>query len=284
MKNKGPLISFLLCWIAPCTPFAGRTIGSRSWFRPPPEVSVLYSSVGPSPAEAIMDFFQTAIRPAKNAEVSKQELLAAVADAKKDGSEAAEERVRTIFKELEAKAPSPPQLLDDPTVAAALDGEWELVYTVAAFGAPGEAARENGVSSGGAAERRGVGGAVNATGLNVDTTGDGVRTTQTFDVVGGRVANDIVKPILGGAAYTRLQVSGPFSRSPANARRADVRFDTLQLSIEGTPIKLTIGWLFPIVYALRPDEKQESWLETTHLSENLRLARGNKGSIFVLGR
>lgn len=250
-----------------------------------------------SPTEALAGLFrgvQEAVGAVtRGPAVVKAELLEAVAAAKDDESEAAEERVRTLFRELEATAPSSPQLLDDPSAAAALDGEWELMYTVAAFGAPGEAAaameaekKESTAASalGAPSKTRGVGGAVNATGLSVDTTGEGTRTTQTFDVQTSRVANDIVKPALGGLAQTRLQVSGPFLRSPANARRADVRFDTLEVSLEGTPLKVTIGWLFPLVYALRPDEKQESWLETTHLSDDLRLARGNKGSIFVLGR
>ena len=173
---------------------------------------------------------------------------------------------------------SSPQLPDDPSSAALLDGEWELIYTVAEYGAPGEAAKvideaEKRAAAGGggigggeeAGKPRGIGGAVNATGLNVDTTGKDTRTTQTFDVAASRVANDIVKPFLGGPMKSRLQVSGPFTRSPANARRANVRFDTLELSVEYTPVKVTIGWLFPIVHALRPDERQESWLETTHL-------------------
>ena len=227
----------------------------------------------------------------------KQELMSSVTLAKGSDTLEAEERVRRVFQELEKAAPSSPQLLDDPSSAELLDGEWELIYTVAEYGAPGEAAKvieeaEKRAAAGGggigggeeAGKPRGIGGAVNATGLNVDTTGKDTRTTQTFDVAASRVANDIVKPFLGGPMKSRLQVSGPFTRSPANARRANVRFDTLELSVEYTPVKVTIGWLFPIVYALRPDERQESWLETTHLSSDLRLARGNKGSIFVLGR
>jgi hypothetical protein len=47
---------------------------------------------------------------------------------------------------------------------------------------------------------------------------------------------------------------------------------------------LTVKWLFALVYSLRKEEGTQSWLETTHVSENLRLGRGNKGSIFVLTR
>ena len=53
--------------------------------------------------------------------------------------------------------------------------------------------------------------------------------------------------------------------------------------LDGT-IKLEFRWLFALLYTLRKEEGEQSWLDTTHLSEGLRLGRGNKGSIFVLTR
>lgn len=212
----------------------------------------------------------------------KSELLRSIKDAKNDETLEAEERVRGFFTQLEKYAPSDPNLLDDPDAASALDGEWELLYTVAEFGSSGE---QSLVDESGDEEdrRRGVQGAINGTGIMVDTTGAGVRTTQTFDVGDSRVANDILTPLgFGGLAYN-VRVSGPFSRSEENARRANVRFDTIALALKPTPLEITIGWLFSLVYAIRTEEKK-SWLETTHLSKDLRLSRGSKGSLFVLRR
>jgi hypothetical protein len=203
----------------------------------------------------------------KDPAIAKRSLLAAIVIAKQDGTEATEEAVRAAFKEVEAVAPTPPDLLDDSS-ALLLDGPWVLQYTIAAFGR-----LEGGT-------QRGIQGAVNATGIAVDTSGVGVRTTQTFDIMNGRVSNDISKTLFD-SLEARLQVSGPFKRSLSSGRRADVKFDTLKLGLGG--VEVTIDWIFDLVYRLRKDES-ESWLETTHLSKDMRLGRGNKGSLFVLTR
>lgn len=212
----------------------------------------------------------------------RDELLASVAAAKLDGTEGNEEAVRAAFARVEKAFPAAPNLLDDPTAVNIIDGQWTLDYTVAAFGAAGS----GGEDSSGGSERRGVGGAVNATGIVVDTTAAGTITTQTFDVEASRVANDITRIVslpFVGKREARLQVSGPFTKSPISGRRADVRFDNLEIELVGVG-KISIGWLFALVYTVRKEDGTQSWLETTHLSESLRLGRGNKGSIFVLTR
>jgi hypothetical protein len=60
--------------------------------------------------------------------------------------------------------------------------------------------------------------------------------------------------------------------SAESGQRANIRFDSFSVGVGPLPT-LTVKWLFAL-----------SWLETTHVSENLRLGRGNKGSIFVLTR
>lgn len=233
--------------------------------------------------------FQEAIKafqfpsPSRPLDPSKDEaiaaLLDAVARAKLEETDASEDAVRDAFAKVERLLPSPENLLDDPSCASLLDGEWVLEYTVAAYGTAGEGASAD-------PEQRGKKGAVNATGIAVDTTAADVRTTQTFDLATSRVSNEISRCVkvlpFAPALDTRLRVSGPFSRSSASGRRADVNFDSLELSAGS--ISLTIGWIFDLVYALKPDDKNLSWLETTHVSKNLRLGRGNKGSIFVLTR
>lgn len=48
-------------------------------------------------------------------------------------------------------------------------------------------------------------------------------------------------------------------------------------------VALDISGLFAI-RALLKGTKESGWLETTYISENLRIGRGNKGSLFVLTR
>mmetsp|Transcript_22456 Transcript_22456/g.46126 ORF Transcript_22456/g.46126 Transcript_22456/m.46126 type:complete len:277 (-) Transcript_22456:189-1019(-) len=248
-----------------------RNIARRQYRTLPLQISV----------DAKSDFFgsiQENIAAMMNAPTSlnraskmEEDLLKYIDVAKLEQTEIAEDAVFEAIQQIELALPTRPDLLDDASSARILDGEWELVFTVAAF------KDELG--------KRGVGGAVNATGIAVDTTGEDVLTTQTFDVSAGRVANDIFRPVAlpFGTFDARLQVSGPFTKSTASGRRADVRFDKLELEASG--IKITIGWLFNLVYALRKDEKVgSSWLETTYLSETLRVGRGNKGSVFVLTR
>jgi hypothetical protein len=71
--------------------------------------------------------------------------------------------------------------------------------------------------------------------------------------------------------------------SAESGQRANIRFDSFSVGVGPLPT-LTVKWLFALVYSLRKEEGTQSWLETTHVSENLRLGRGNKGSIFVLTR
>jgi hypothetical protein len=137
-------------------------------------------------------------------------LLAAVDEALRLGTPAAEEAVRVQFASIEASAPAPTNLLGVPSQAAALAGVWRLRYTVAAFGAPGSGGEPAEGSQ--PQQRRGVQGSVNATGIKVDTTGVGVVTTQTFDLAASRVANDIVTPSGPLGFEVRLQVAGPFQR------------------------------------------------------------------------
>jgi hypothetical protein len=72
--------------------------------------------------------------------------------------------------------------------------------------------------------------------------------------------------------------------SSASGRRADVNFDTLELALGDKVVK--IGWLFPLIASLKKKDDSEvsAWLETTHVSQSLRLGRGNRGSIFILSK
>lgn len=225
--------------------------------------------------ESLANFLVTSAAKKPSILSMKRDLIKAVDLAKREMTPEAEDAVLLQIQKIEETWPTKSDLLDDPISTNLLDGEWDLLFTVAAFGNPGSGNDNSEMS-------RGVGGAVNATGIVVDTTAANTQTTQTFDVSTGRVANDIKRVVASpiGSIHTRLQVSGPFTKSLASGRRADVRFDRLEL--EAAKLKLTFDWIFDLIFALRKEEKNQPWLETTHLSETLRLGRGNKGSVFVL--
>ena len=197
--------------------FSSRAMMGNGWLQAHRQSSLgasfldeLQSNIQIALSEAL---FKTPLKlpnlPSNSLATKTETLLAAIDQALLLGTPESEEAVRVQFKAIEASAPAPVDLLDDPAKAAALHGEWRLRYTVAAFGAPG---------SGGSAANdaspqvRGVQGSINATGIKVDTTGTGVITTQTFDLASSRVANDIVTPNGPLGLEVRLQVAGPYQR------------------------------------------------------------------------
>jgi len=176
---------------------------------------------------------------------------------------------------LERSAPTPSSLLDDGSTAARLDGRWSLVATVA-----GRSDDEAG-----ALAATGVVNAVNASGIVVDSAAAS-KPVQEVRLDAGRIANEILVglPVVG-RVYVR--VSGPFTRG-SNGRRANVKFDSLEVFGPGGGRRLATGALFALIDKLKPDlvtgGDAASWLETTYLSDAVRVGRGNKGSVFVLAR
>lgn len=177
------------------------------------------------------------------------------------------------FEALERAAPAPADLLrSKPDL---LDGRWSLVATLAAQA--GERVSENSVRAG----------VVNASGFVVDASSKAL-PVQEISVRNGRIGNEIVLTPLGQRVY--LRVAGGFSAAepPAPGTRAIVKFDSLEVFSEDGRKLLSAGWLFALVRALKPSlqngSEDASWLETTYISERMRLGRGNKGSVFVLKR
>ena len=185
-------------------------------------------------------------------------------------------RILEAVERLERDAPAAPTLLDGGD-AAGLQGRWSLVATVA-----GRADGEDGDL-----EATGVANVVNASGIVVDATAD---RYPVQEIRGGRIANEVRVdlPVLGPKW---VRVSGAFSRG-ANGRRADVEFDALEVFDAGSANDgrrlFRATWPFALVKRLNPalttGSDDTAWLETTYLSDAVRVGRGNKGSVFVLSR
>jgi len=83
-------------------------------------------------------------------------------------------------------------------------------------------------------------------------------------------------------SFSCVRVGGSFRLSEKNKRRAVVAFNICKIGTK-FGINLDLGFLFKIQAALKGTD-ESGWLETTYLSENVRIGRGNKGSMFVLTR
>ena len=82
--------------------------------------------------------------------------------------------------------------------------------------------------------------------------------------------------------FGRVSVGGSFRQSPNVPNRALVSFDKADITLKsGVTIKL--GFLFNILAVIR-GSKDNGWLETTYLGDDMRIGRGNKGTMFVLTR
>ena len=181
------------------------------------------------------------------------------------------------FEALERSRPAPKNLLYTSSGKDSLQGRWVLSSTIAA-----------GVGNEVSDETTAVPGAVNASGLMIDTSAKRV-PVQEIDFAAGRIGNEIRFEILGISGMAR--VAGGLETDDSNGQRALVSFDSLELFLLGDESEAVgriarLGWLFSLVRRLRPalanGDESTSWLDTTYISERMRLGRGNKGSIFVL--
>mmetsp|Transcript_33947 Transcript_33947/g.56133 ORF Transcript_33947/g.56133 Transcript_33947/m.56133 type:complete len:268 (-) Transcript_33947:302-1105(-) len=184
------------------------------------------------------------------------------------------------FTELETVVPAPDDLLLTDRGSALADGRWTLLGSIAARVGDNEEIADSGISN-----------AINASGIVVDAA-TLRKPVQEIDVRRQRIANELYRPLpLGQSAIIR--VAGSFAPRPdqASGRRAYVNFDSLEFFLEtdaGALRVLSLGWLFDIIQRVRPaltdGDADGPWLETTYLSDRVRLGRGNKGSIFILRR
>jgi hypothetical protein len=117
-------------------------------------------------------------------------------------------------------------------------------------------------------------GTVSAVGITVDTSSKVVK--QIFDVGNGEVANEI------NFDWGKLTVRGPFVPSEKVSNRAIVAFKELLVELDNGPV-FNLGFLFSAIKTLKGSDVG-GWLETTHLSGDIRIGRGNKGTMFVLTR
>ena len=105
-------------------------------------------------------------------------------------------------------------------------------------------------------------------------------TQQIFDVAANRVTNTVEQE------FGMVRVEGSFRPSTSVPTRAIVAFDTAAISLDiilGRGLELNLGFVFSALGAIK-GTKDNGWLETTYLDDQLRIGRGDKGTMFVLTR
>lgn len=83
--------------------------------------------------------------------------------------------------------------------------------------------------------------------------------------------------------FGTIKVGGSFRVSDTVKTRAVVAFEKADIEFSNGFV-LSLGFLFDIIAAVRGGIKDNGWLETTYLDDDMRIGRGNKGSLFVLTR
>ena len=96
-------------------------------------------------------------------------------------------------------------------------------------------------------------------------------TTQTFDIAKSVVANNVELD------FGKVRVGGPFRQSENVSNRAIVGFEDLNFTLNNG-LELKLGFIFSALAFLRRT-KDSGWLETTYLDDEIRIGRGNKGTM-----
>lgn len=112
---------------------------------------------------------------------------------------------------------------------------------------------------------------------NTVCLGDSSRLRIT--AIASTAKRPLVKPRQGDGRIFGLAPFGVSSSNPPRSllERIDFSFQEARLEIKGS--KLTIP--YPVPFKLLGDEAK-GWIDNTYLSETVRIARGNKGTLFVL--
>jgi len=190
-------------------------------------------------------------------------------------------KVLALVRKLETEAPPSDKLLSDPAQAQVIDGTWYLQYTSPSnvgdadefpdswkpeFATEGEANIET--------KQFQAKGSVSAAGIKVDTSNRVVE--QIIDVAQSRVTNRV------NLGWGTAIAGGTFRQSTKVPNRAVVSFDTAEITLNNG-LKIDLGFAFSVIGFLRRS-KENGWLETTFVDGDMRIGRGNKGTMFVLTR
>lgn len=250
------------------------------------EIGKVFSRFG-SISPPTLSFPGGANSNAAQVKTAKNELLETIS-ATKNGKESPLEtqiRVLGLVDYLETKAPVSDSLFTDPNESKAVDGVWYLQYTQPSE--PEGVDMDNDIQSWTPKEstldvtkkldtrKANNEGAVSFLGvIAVDTSNK--LTTQTIGVSDKLFANAVEQD------FGTIQVKGFFELDSV-PNRIVAAFDSGTLTLKNGFV-IDFSFLFALRAVLKGGVKASGWLETTYLDDDVRIGRGNRGSLFILTR
>eukprot|EP00536_Pseudo-nitzschia_multiseries_P002752 jgi/Psemu1/317969/estExt_fgenesh1_pm.C_380009 len=246
-------------------------------------VALVFSRFGSS--APTLSFPGASSNAAQKVKVAKKELLETISntDNGKGASLETQIRVLGLVDYLETNAPVSKTLLTDPTESKIVDGMWYLSYTQPSEPegvdmdndikpwTPEESSITKTLDSRQAKNE----GSVSFLGLfSVDTSKK--LTTQTIGIEDKLFANAVEQD------FGTIQVKG-FFEIDSIPNRIIASFEEGTLTLNNGSV-IDFSFLFALRAFLRGGLKAGGWLETTYVDEDIRIGRGNRGSLFLLTR
>mmetsp|Transcript_3950 Transcript_3950/g.8619 ORF Transcript_3950/g.8619 Transcript_3950/m.8619 type:complete len:295 (-) Transcript_3950:1409-2293(-) len=220
-------------------------------------------------------------------QTAKRELLETISNTENGKESPLETQIRVLglVDYLETKAPVSKTLLTDPSESDLVDGTWFLQYTQPSE--PEGVDMENDIQPWTPEEssldvtkqldtrKANNEGAVSFLGVvRVDTSNK--LTTQTIGVEEKIFANAVEQD------FGTIQVKG-FFEFDSVPNRIIASFDNGTLTLKNGFV-IDFSFLFALRATLKGGVKAGGWLETTYVDDEIRIGRGNRGSLFVLSR
>ncbi|VEU37095.1 unnamed protein product [Pseudo-nitzschia multistriata] len=219
-------------------------------------------------------------------QTAKKELIETISNTNngKESSLDTQIRVLGLIDYLETNAPVSESLLTDKTESDAIDGVWYLQYTQPSE--PEGVDMENDIKPWTPEEtaitkefEKSIqvknSGSVSFLGLlNVDTSKR--LTTQTIGVEKKLFANAVEQD------FGTIEVKG-FFEIDSVPNRIIASFENGTLTLKSGFV-IDFSFLFALRSYLNGGLKAGGWLETTYIDKDIRIGRGNRGSLFILSR
>jgi len=257
-----------------------------------PYYAALEASHGPDPSRPMWSMLAASVPPPSDREALKRNVLRLASAAppvpRKDLVEAVEA--------LEAVNPT-----RDPADSPLVSGCWALLFAGAVSDeAEAERARREGPVGGTISPRPAERQKPEAPegrplGRTLSNLKVGLATTkgnwQDIDAVNGKVRNRADIDLFWGSAPLAFCIDGSCQKVPSEqtdneSKRLAVVFESVKLGLgrggpkgdlpEGT-LSIPLGWL-------NDGKGPQGWVETTYVDEDVRIGRGDKGTIFVTAR
>jgi hypothetical protein len=219
-------------------------------------------------------------------ETAKKELIRTISFTKngKESSLDTQKQVLSLVDFLETNAPASPTLLTDLTEAQKLDGLWYLQYTQPsdlgddAADVPTWEPATSTLDIVSKLDEQPVKnkGTVSFLGTVAVDTSDRL-TTQRIEIRNSRVTNFVEQN------FFTVEVSGSYVLDTV-PNRVIVSFDKCEISLKNNGFVLDLSFLFDLRAFLKGGLRAGGWLETTFIDGNIRIGRGNRGTLFVLTR